>query len=53
MYKIVYDKRVNNDLKKIDQSIKIQIFKKIEKIAKNPEIWDNLTWNLAWLKKFM
>ena len=51
MYKIIYDKKVNSDLKKIDQSIKKQIFNKIEKISINPEVWENLTWNLVWFKK--
>ena len=51
MYNIKYEAKVENDLKKIDQSLRIQIFKKIEKISINPEIWDNLTWNLVWYKK--
>ena len=51
MYNILYDPKVENDLKKIDQSLRVQVFKKIEKISINPKIWDNLTWNLAWLKK--
>lgn len=39
------------DLKKIDKSIQIQVFKKLKKISENPEIWENLSWNLTWLKK--
>jgi mRNA-degrading endonuclease RelE of RelBE toxin-antitoxin system len=38
MYKIIYSKEINSDLNKIDQTIKNQIFKKIEKISINPEI---------------
>lgn len=51
MYKIIYKKEINSDLNKIDQTIKNQIFKKLEKISINPEIWDNLSWNLVWCKK--
>lgn len=55
MYKIEFLPEVNNDLEKFDYSVKIKIFKKLELIAQNPEIWKDL-WNklwfdLSWLKK--
>lgn len=51
MYKIKYNIHVEKDLSKIDQSIRKQIFNKIEKISENPNIWKHLIWNLSWLKK--
>ncbi len=51
MYSVKYIKKVEKDLEKLDQKIRIQVFKKIKKISINPEIWNNLTWDLVWLKK--
>ncbi len=51
MYKIKYKKEVENDLNKLDKSIRSQVFNKIEKISQNPKIWINLNWELSWYKK--
>lgn len=51
MYKINYGIKVENDLIKLDQSIRKQVFNKIEKISANPQVWQNLSWDLAWYKK--
>ena len=51
MYKLNFLEKAKKDIKKLDKSIQVQIIKKLEKISINPEIWDNLSWNLSWLKK--
>lgn len=51
MYKINYLAEARIEFKKLDKSIQEQVFKKLLKISENPEIWDNLSWNLAWYKK--
>jgi len=51
MYKIKFDKNVDNDLEKLDNTIRNQVFLKLQKISLNPELWQNLSWNLAWCKK--
>ena len=38
MYKIIYHPLVEKDLKKINNSIQIEIFKKLEKIKQSPEL---------------
>jgi len=55
MYNLSFHKLVNWDLAKLGQSVKIKVFKKLNQIIKNPEIWKDL-WNrwwldLAWYKK--
>ena len=51
MYKIIFLEKAKKDIKRLDKSIQIQIIKKLTKISENPEVWDNLTWDLVWLKK--
>ena len=51
MYKLNFLEKAKKDIKKLDKSVQVQIIKKLEKISINPEIWDNLSWNLSWLKK--
>ena len=51
MYKLIFLKIAKKDIKRLDKSIQIKIIKKLTKISENPEVWDNLTWNLAWCKK--
>ena len=51
MYKLKFRDEVDDDLSKLDKSIKEQVFKKLKKISENPEVWENLSWNLAWCKK--
>jgi len=55
MYKIKFNELVDLDLSKLDNSVKIKVLKKLQKISENPEIWKNL-WNklglnLSWYKK--
>lgn len=55
MYKIIFLDEVIKDLDKIDKSIKNHIFKKLQQLAVNPQIWKDL-WNknnlnLSWCKK--
>lgn len=38
MYSIVYHEGVESDLKKLGHSVVLQVFKKIEKIAINPNV---------------
>ncbi len=42
MYNITYHEEVQNDFKKLGNSTTILVLKKIEQIAKNPIIGDNL-----------
>jgi mRNA interferase RelE/StbE len=55
MYKIIYHPLVEEDLKKINNSIQIEIFKKIEKIKQSPELGQLLgnknNMNLSGLRK--
>lgn len=51
MYKINFVPEARIDIKKLDKTIQIEVSKKLLKISKNPEIWVNLSWNLAWCKK--
>ncbi len=48
MYKIEFLEEVDRDLTKLDHSIKIKVFKKLEQLAQNPLIWKDL-WNKMWL----
>ena len=55
MYKIIYHTLIEEDLKKINNSIKIEVFKKIEKIKQSPELGQLLgnknNMNLSGLRK--
>lgn len=51
MYQIKYLGEALVDIKKLDYSIAKQVLKKIQKISINPQVWENLRWNLWWLKK--
>jgi len=55
MYKIIYHPLIEEDLKKINNSIQIEIFKKIEKIKQSPELGQLLgsknNMNLSGLRK--
>ena len=51
MYKINFLEKAKKDIKKLDKIIQNQVFKKLQKISDNPEIWNNLTWELVWYKK--
>ncbi len=42
MYAIIYHEDVKKDIKALGKNIAIQIFKKIEKVAKNPILGDEL-----------
>lgn len=48
MFKIIFHPEVDSDLKNFDQNFKNLIFKKLEKIKNNPEIWKDL-WNKNWM----
>jgi len=55
MYKIIYHPLIEEDLKKINNSVQIEIFKKIEKIKQSPELGQLLgnknNMNLSGLRK--
>ena len=51
MYKIDFLPEARIDTKKLDKTVQSQIFKKLQKISKNPKIWKDLSWNLTWYKK--
>ena len=55
MYKIIYHPLVEEDLKKTNNSIQIEIFKKLEKIKQSPELGQLLgsknNMNLSGLRK--
>ena len=51
MYKLNFLEKAKKDIKKLDKIIQNQVFKKLQKISDNPEIWNNLTWELVWYKK--
>lgn len=51
MYKIDFVSEARIDIKKLDKTIQNEVLKKLQKISENPEIWKNLSWNLAWYKK--
>jgi len=51
MYKIDFVPEARIDIKKLDKTIQNEVFKKLQKISENPEIWKNLSWTLAWYKK--
>lgn len=51
MYKIDFVPEARIDIKKLDKTIQNEVLKKLQKISENPEIWKNLSWNLAWCKK--
>jgi len=51
MYKIKFLEEAKKDIKKLDRTIQNQVLKKLQKISDNPEIWNNLTWELVWYKK--
>ena len=51
MYKIKFLEEAKKDIKKLDKAIQNQVLKKLQKISDNPEIWNNLTWELVWYKK--
>jgi mRNA-degrading endonuclease RelE of RelBE toxin-antitoxin system len=38
MYKLKFRDEVDDDLSKLDKSIKEQVFKKLKKISENPEV---------------
>jgi len=42
MYSIIYHEEVENDLKKLGHAVVLQVLKKIEKIALNPNIGADL-----------
>lgn len=42
MYDIIYHEEVEKDIKSLGKNIAIQVFKKIEKIAQNPILGDEL-----------
>jgi len=55
MYKIIYHPLIEEDLKRINNSILIEVFKKIEKIKQSPELGQLLgnknNMNLSGLRK--
>ena len=55
MYEIKYHPLIENDLKQLNNSIRIEVFKKIKKIQKSPELGEPLGnkngLNLTGLKK--
>lgn len=55
MYKIIYHPLIEEDLKKINNSIQIEVFKKIERIKHSPELGQLLgnknNMNLSGLRK--
>jgi len=47
-YKLIFHEKVENDLKKLDNSILILFEKKLRQILNNPHIWIDL-WNKLWI----